>query len=134
MESINHGSSYPHFPFSSMMIRQRPNRPNSTYSTNSYQILYNSSTNHRSDERRSETISLYSHQSSIGIQHDQIGPFPAQQQLNPGLKQVNGRIHIQSAPMSHKTHANKNGTLLDTHVHLGMYNLMNRFRDRERKR
>lgn len=123
------------------MIRQRPNRPNSTYSTNSYQILLNSLPANRSDERASETMSLYSHQSSIGIQHDQIGSFQQQQQpLNPGLKQVNGRIHIQSPPMSHKTQANKNGTLLDTHVHIGMYNLMNRFRDRiehkdtERKR
>lgn len=65
-----------------------------------------------------------SHQSSIGIQH---GHVQQQQQLNPGLKQVNGKIHIESlasssstSSMSHNTQANNNGTLLDTSVHIGI--------------
>ncbi|CAF4001100.1 unnamed protein product, partial [Rotaria magnacalcarata] len=46
------------------------------------------------------------------------------QQLNPGLKQVNGKIHIESlssssSSVSHNTQANNNGTLLDTNVHIG---------------
>jgi hypothetical protein len=78
-------------------------------------------------ERNDENYSLLSrqrpHQSSIGIQHGHI----QQQQLNPGLKQVNGKIHIESlsslsstSSSSHNTQANNNGTPLDTNVHIGM--------------
>ena len=110
--------------FSSMILRQRSNRPNSTYSTNSYQILLNAMTINESAERNVENYSLLSrqhcHQSSVGIQ---------QQQLNPGLKQVNGKMHIESlssssstsssSSLSHNTRANNNGTLLDTNVRIG---------------
>ncbi|CAF0935422.1 unnamed protein product [Rotaria sp. Silwood1] len=78
--------------FSSLIIRQRPNKPNSTYSTNSYQILLNTTTVNSIDERSDENSSLLSHQrshqSSIGIQHG-YSQQQQQQQLNPGLKQVN---------------------------------------------
>jgi hypothetical protein len=76
------------------------------------------------DERNDENCSLLSrqrpHQSSIGIQHGHT------QQLNPGLKQVNGKIHIESlmssssSTTSHNTQANNNGTPLDTNVHIGI--------------
>ncbi len=109
------------FFFSSLIIRQRSNRPNSTYSANSYQILLNTMTINGAAERNDENDSLLSrqrsHQSSIGIQHGQT------QQLNPGLKQVNGKIHIESlssSSSSYNTQANNNGTLLDTNVHIGM--------------
>lgn len=119
-----------------MIIRQRSNRPNSTYSTNSYQILLNAMTINESAERNAGNCSLlsrqHSHQSSIGIKHQQ-------QQLNPGLKQVNGKMHIESlssssstsssSSLSHNTRANNNGTLLDTNVHIGRYSLMNRVRE-----
>ncbi|CAF2346479.1 unnamed protein product [Rotaria sp. Silwood2] len=77
--------------FSSLIIRQRPNKPNATYSTNSYQILLNTMTISSTAERNDESSSLLSHQrshqSSIGIQHGHSQQ--QQQQLNPGLKQVN---------------------------------------------
>lgn len=117
--------------FSSLIIRQRPNRPNSIYSTNSYQILLNTMNINSIVERNDENHSLLSrqhpHQSSIGIQH---GHIQQQQQLNPGLKQVNGKIHIESlsslssttssSSSSHNTQANNNGIPLDTNVHIGM--------------
>jgi hypothetical protein len=78
-------------------------------------------------ERNEENYSLLSrqrpHQSSIGIQH---GHTQQQQQLNPGLKQVNGKIHIESlsslssSSSSYNTQANNNGIPLDTNVHIGM--------------
>ena len=75
-------------------------------------------------ERNDENCSLLSrqrpHQSSIGIQHGHTQAHH-QQQLNPGLKQVNGKIHIESlSSSSHNTHANNNGTPLDTNVHIGI--------------
>lgn len=118
--------------FSSLIVRQRSNRPNSTYSTNSYQILLNAVTVNGAVERNEENYSLLSrqrsHQSSIDMQHTYI---PQQQQFNPGLKQVNGKIHIESlsslsttssssSSSSHNTQANNNGTPLDTNVHIGM--------------
>jgi hypothetical protein len=78
-------------------------------------------------ERNDENYSLLSrqrpHQSSIGIQHGHAQL--QQQQLNPGLKQVNGKIHIESlstssSTSSHNTQANNNGTPLDTKVHIGI--------------
>ena len=121
--------------FSSLIVRQRSNRPNSTYSTNSYQILLNALTANGAVERNEENQSLSSrqrsHQSSIGMQQQY-----QQQQFNPGLKQVNGKIHIESLSSlsssspsssasssfssSHNTQANNNGTLLDTNVRIGM--------------
>jgi hypothetical protein len=82
-------------------------------------------------ERNDENDSLLSrqrpHQSSIGIQHGHT-QLQQQQQLNPGLKQVNGKIHIESlstsstssSTSSHNTQANNNGTPLDTNVHIGI--------------
>lgn len=113
---------------SSLMIQQRSNRPNSTYSTNSYQILLNAIKKNPADERLDDKTSLLSrqraHQSSIGIQHGHPMQLQQQQQqLNPGLKQVNGKIHFESLsppPLSHNTQANNNGTLLDTNVHIGI--------------
>jgi hypothetical protein len=76
-------------------------------------------------ERNDENCSLLSrqrsHQSSIGIQHGHT-QLQQQQQLNPGLKQVNGKIHIESlsSSSSHNTQANNNGTPLDTNVHIGI--------------
>jgi len=77
-------------------------------------------------ERNDENCSLLSrqrsHQSSIGIQHGHT-QVEHQQQLNPGLKQVNGKIHIESlssSSSSHNTQANNNGTPLDTNVHIGI--------------
>ena len=115
--------------FSSLIVRQRSNRPNSTYSTNSYQILLNALTVNSAVERNEENHSLSSrqrsHPSSMGMQ----------QQFNPGLKQVNGKTHIESLASlsssstssasssfssSHNTQANNNGTPLDTNVHIGM--------------
>ena len=117
------------FLFSSLIIRQRLSKPNSTYSTNSYQILLNTMTINGTVERSDENYSLLSrqrpHQSSIGIQHGHA-QLQQQQQLNPGLKQVNGKIHIESlstsssTSSSHNTQANNNGTPLDTNVHLGI--------------
>jgi hypothetical protein len=126
---------------SSLMIRQRSSRPNSVYSTNSYQILLNTMPVNTNDERNDDKTSLLSqqqsHQSSIGIQHDHL-PLPhsqqrqrqQQQQLNPGLKQATGKIHVEllssssssssSSPLSHNTQANNNGTLVDTNVHIGI--------------
>ncbi|CAF1444108.1 unnamed protein product, partial [Adineta ricciae] len=117
--------------FSSLIIRQRPSRPNSVYSTNSYQILLNTSTINGSVERNDENYSSSSlsrqhpHQSSIGIQHSHT-QVQHQQALNPGPKQVNGKIHIESlsslsssSSSSHNTQANNNGTpLVDTNVHI----------------
>ncbi|CAF4879543.1 unnamed protein product, partial [Rotaria socialis] len=126
--------------FSSLIIRQRSNKPNSTYSKNSYQILLNTIAINNSAGRNDENASLLSrqrsHQSSIGIQHDhshhhhhqqqqqqQQQKYEQPQQLNPGLKQVNGKIHIESlsssSSVSHNTQANNNGILLDTNVHIG---------------
>ena len=105
-----------------MIIRQRLNRPNSTYSTNSYQILLNkmtiNGTVERNDENYSSLSRQRSHQSSNDIQQQQ-------QQFNPGLKQVNGKMHTESlssssSSSSHNTQANNNGTLLDTNVHIGI--------------
>lgn len=110
--------------FSSLVIRQRSNKPNSTYSRNSYQILFDTIPINKIVEKNDENASLLSHQrphqSSIGIQHGYSQQ--QQQQLNPGLKQVNGKIHIESlsSPLSHNTQANNNGTLLDTTVHIGI--------------
>jgi hypothetical protein len=80
-------------------------------------------------ERNDENCSLLSrqrsHQSSIGIQHGHTQQ-QQQQQFNPGLKQVNGKIHIESlssstsSSPSHNTQANNNGTPLDTKVHIGI--------------
>jgi hypothetical protein len=75
-------------------------------------------------ERNDENCSLLSrqrsHQSSIGIQHGHT-QVEHQHQLNPGLKQVNGKIHIESlSSSSHNTQANNNGTPLDTNVHIGI--------------
>jgi hypothetical protein len=119
-----------------LIIRQRSNRPNSTYSANSYQILLNPLPVNGTAERNDENYSLLSrqrsHQSSIGIQHGHT-QLQQQQQLNPGLKQVNGKIHIESlstsSSSSHNTQANNYGTPLDTNVHIGRYNLMNRVRE-----
>ncbi|CAF0898004.1 unnamed protein product [Adineta steineri] len=78
--------------FSSLIVRQRSNRPNSVYSTNSYQILLNTMPVNGTGERNDENCSLLSrqrpHQSSIGVQHGHT-QVQHQQQLNPGLKQVN---------------------------------------------
>jgi hypothetical protein len=78
----------------------------------------------RNDENDSLLSRQRSHQSSIGIQHGQT-QLQQPQQLNPGLKQVNGKIHIESlssssSSSSYNTQANNNGTLLDTNVHIGM--------------
>jgi hypothetical protein len=116
------------FFISSLIIRQRSNRPNSTYSTNNHQILLNTMTINGSAERNDENCSLLSrqrsHQSSIGIQHGHTQLQQQQQQLNPGLKQVNGKIHIESLSSSslssHNTQANNNGTPLDTNAHIGI--------------
>ena len=113
------------------MIQQRSSRPNSTYSTNSYQILLNAIKKNPADERLDDKTSLLSrqraHQSSIGIQHGhemQLQQQQQQHQLNPGSKQVNGKTHFESlsssSPLSHNTQANNNGTLLDTNVHIGI--------------
>jgi hypothetical protein len=76
----------------------------------------------RNDENYSLLSHQRSHQSSIGIQHGQTQL--QQQQLNPGLKQVNGKIHIESlsssSSSSHNTQANNNGTPLDTNAHIGI--------------
>lgn len=122
--------------FSSLIVRQRSNRPNSTYSTNSYQILLNALTVNGAGERNEENYALLSrqrsHQSSIEMQHSYIPQQQQQQQFNPGLKQVNGKTHIESlsslstssssssSSSSHNTQANNNGTPLDTNVHIGM--------------
>ncbi|CAF5201258.1 unnamed protein product, partial [Rotaria magnacalcarata] len=104
--------------FSSLVIRQRSNKPNSTYSKNTYQILLNTIAINNSVGKNDENASLLSrqrsHQSSIGIQHDnshhhhhhhhhqqqQQQKYEQPQQLNPGLKQVNGKIHIESLSSS----------------------------------
>lgn len=114
------------FQFSSLMIQQRVDRPNSTYSTNSYQILIGRMSIDTSDERNDDRMSISSrrriHQSSTNIQHSSV-ELQHQQQFNPGLKQVNGKIHIESlsssSPLSHNAQANNNETLRDTNVHKG---------------
>ena len=108
------------------MIRQRFNRPNSTHSTNSYQILLNrmvvNGLDERIDDKKGPLYRQRSHQSSVGIQHGSAH-LQHQQQLNPGLKQLNGKIHIEShslsSPLSHNTQANNNETLRDANARKG---------------
>ncbi len=81
----------------------------------------------RNDENGALLSRQRSHQSSMGSQHGHTQlQLQQQQQLNPGLKQVNGKIHIESlsssssSSSSHNTQANNNGIPFETNVHIGI--------------